>query len=152
MMATDPADMNGLVSAAGGVSWTGMPAGTAMGHVHLHVGDIEQGAAFYSTALGFDRMVWSYPGALFLAAGGYHHHLGTNTWAGAGVGFTASETAGFFFGARFVSARAGAIAASNHNPATDPLRKIIMRGKRLLGLRDRHLHQLRLPLFLHKIE
>ena len=38
--------------------------------------------AFYGDALGFDRTVWSYPGALFLAAGGYHHHLGTNTWAG----------------------------------------------------------------------
>ena len=38
---------------------------------------------FFSEALGFDRMVWQYPGALFLAAGGYHHHLGTNTWAGA---------------------------------------------------------------------
>jgi len=60
-----------------------MPLGTVMGHVHLHVGTIEDAAAFYSDALGFDRIVWSYPGALFLSAGGYHHHLGTNTWAGA---------------------------------------------------------------------
>ena len=62
-----------------------MPAGTVMGHVHLHVGDIAQGAAFFSEALGFDRITWSYPGALFLGAGGYHHHLGTNTWAGSGA-------------------------------------------------------------------
>jgi catechol 2,3-dioxygenase len=62
-----------------------MPVGTTMGHVHLHVGDIAQAAAFYSEALGLDRMVWHYPGALFLAAGGYHHHLGTNTWAGTGA-------------------------------------------------------------------
>ncbi len=54
-----------------------------MGHVHLHVGDLTAASRFYSDALGLDRMVWSYPGALFLAAGGYHHHLGTNTWAGA---------------------------------------------------------------------
>jgi catechol 2,3-dioxygenase len=49
------------------------------------VGDIAQASAFYSEGLGFDRMVWHYPGALFLAAGGYHHHLGTNTWAGPGA-------------------------------------------------------------------
>ena len=58
-----------------------MPAGTVMGHVHLHVGDIDAAAAFYHAALGFDKVVWSYPGALFMSAGGYHHHLGTNTWA-----------------------------------------------------------------------
>ena len=59
-----------------------MPAGTVIGHLHLHVGEIAAASAFYSDALGFDRMVWQYPGALFLGAGGYHHHLGTNTWAG----------------------------------------------------------------------
>jgi catechol 2,3-dioxygenase len=82
VMATDPVDIAGLLHAAGGESWTGMPHGTVMGHVHLHVGDIAQGAAFFSEALGFDRTVWHYPGALFLSAGGYHHHLGINTWAG----------------------------------------------------------------------
>ena len=60
---------------------TGADGGQTVGHVHLHVGDINRASDFYSTALGFDRMVWRYPGALFLAAGGYHHHLGTNTWA-----------------------------------------------------------------------
>lgn len=82
MMATDPVDFDDLVRAAGPLQWVGMPSGTVIGHVHLHVGDIEQAAAFYSEAVGLDRIVWSYPGALFLAAGGYHHHLGTNTWAG----------------------------------------------------------------------
>jgi catechol 2,3-dioxygenase len=82
MMATDPIDVAGLLDAAGDVPWTSMPSATTMGHVHLHVGDLERAAAFYSEGLGFDRMVWHYPGALFLAAGGYHHHLGTNTWAG----------------------------------------------------------------------
>jgi catechol 2,3-dioxygenase len=83
MMATDPVDVAELVRAAGDTPWTGMPAGTVMGHVHLHVGDLPRAGAFYSEALGFDRIVWHYPGALFLGAGGYHHHLGTNTWAGA---------------------------------------------------------------------
>ena len=82
-MASEPLDLADLVRAAGGVPWSGMPAGTVMGHVHLHVGDLEQAAAFYHSALGLDKMVWDFPRALFLAAGGYHHHLGINTWAGA---------------------------------------------------------------------
>jgi catechol 2,3-dioxygenase len=82
MIATDPIDMREILSAADGQPWTGMPAGTVIGHVHLHVGDLSQAAAFYSEALGFDRITWNYPGALFLGAGGYHHHLGTNVWAG----------------------------------------------------------------------
>jgi len=84
VMGTDPVDIENLLAEAG-AGWTGMPAGTVMGHVHLHVGEIAKASAFYSEALGFDRMVWNYPGALFLGAGGYHHHLGTNTWAGSGA-------------------------------------------------------------------
>lgn len=85
MMATDPVDVPALVAAAGQGAWAGMPAGTVMGHVHLQVGDTARAGEFYGEALGFDRTVWSYPGALFFAAGGYHHHLGTNTWAGHGA-------------------------------------------------------------------
>ena len=80
-MATEALDARNLVEAAGGKSWTGMPAGTTIGHMHLHVGDIDEAAAYYHVGLGLDKVVWSYPGALFLSAGGYHHHLGTNTWA-----------------------------------------------------------------------
>ena len=80
-MTTEPLDVESLVAAAGDSRWTGMPAGTVIGHVHLHVGDIEAAAAFYDAGIGFDRTVWNYPGALFLSAGGYHPHLGTNTWA-----------------------------------------------------------------------
>ncbi len=82
MLSTDPVDVAALVAAAGDTPWSGMPAGTVIGHVHLHVGDLAQGAAFFAEALGFDRVTWRYPGALFLGAGGYHHHLGTNVWAG----------------------------------------------------------------------
>jgi catechol 2,3-dioxygenase len=80
-MATLPLNTQELVAAGGGRGWAGMPNGTTIGHVHLHVGDLDAGAAFYHDALGFDKVVWGYPGALFLSAGGYHHHLGTNTWA-----------------------------------------------------------------------
>lgn len=79
-MATEPLDAMDVVSSAT-TRWGEMPAGTAIGHVHLHVGDLARGAALYHDVLGFDKVVWSYPGALFLSAGGYHHHLGTNTWA-----------------------------------------------------------------------
>jgi catechol 2,3-dioxygenase len=82
MMASDPVDVAGLARAAGDRPWEGMPAGTAVGHVHLHVGDLDAAGRFYGDALGLDRTVWRYPGALFLGAGGYHHHLGANTWAG----------------------------------------------------------------------
>lgn len=82
VMTTEPLDRAGLARAAAGQPWTGMPAGTVMGHLHLHVGDLGRAAAFYHGALGLDVMVRRYPGALFLAAGGYHHHLGLNTWAG----------------------------------------------------------------------
>ena len=80
-LTTQPLHVNGVLAAGGGGPWTGAPAGTTMGHVHLHVGDLERAAAFYHRAVGFDKIVWNYPGALFLSAGGYHHHLGTNTWS-----------------------------------------------------------------------
>ena len=80
-MSTIPLDAPSVIAAAGDGTWTGAPAGTRIGHVHLHVGDIDEAESFYHKALGLDKMVWNYPGALFLSAGGYHHHLGTNTWA-----------------------------------------------------------------------
>jgi catechol 2,3-dioxygenase len=81
VMTTDPLDVADLVATGAGRPWSGMPAGTTMGHVHLHVGDLERGEAFYRRALGFDVTVRNYPGALFFSAGGYHHHLATNTWS-----------------------------------------------------------------------
>ena len=80
-MASEPLDLRALAATAGNTQWTGMPVGTVMGHVHLHVGDLDRAAAFYHDSLGLDKVVWNYPGALFLSAGGYHHHLGLNTWA-----------------------------------------------------------------------
>lgn len=81
-MATDPLDFDSLLAAAGTAPWDVLPAGTKIGHVHLHVGDLQRARKFYHEQLGLDITVSRYPGALFLSAGGYHHHLGVNTWAG----------------------------------------------------------------------
>ncbi|MCU0625920.1 MAG: VOC family protein, partial [Gemmatimonadaceae bacterium] len=81
-MVTEPLDVAALLAEADG-AWDGAPSGTRVGHVHLSVRSLEQVRAFHYAALGLDVMVWRYPGALFLAAGGYHHHLGANTWSAA---------------------------------------------------------------------
>ena len=60
-------------------------AGTRVGHVHLRVADLAAAEAFYTDTLGFDVMVRGYPGALFVSAGGYHHHIGLNTWHSLGA-------------------------------------------------------------------
>jgi catechol 2,3-dioxygenase len=81
VMATEPLDVQSVVDAAGPEPWSGLPRGTTIGHVHLFVDDLDAAAGFYHAGLGLDKTVWSYQGALFMSAGGYHHHLGTNTWA-----------------------------------------------------------------------
>ncbi len=85
-MATLPMDLDGvLASLPAGVPDEGMPDGTVMGHVHLQVRDIAESGAFYSGLVGFDPVVTAYPGALFVSAGGYHHHLGLNVWGSRGA-------------------------------------------------------------------
>jgi len=85
-MDTLPLDLDGVLGELRlGDASAGMPPGTRIGHVHLNVADLSAAEAFYSGALGFDVTVRGYPGALFVSAGGYHHHLGLNTWAGEGV-------------------------------------------------------------------
>jgi catechol 2,3-dioxygenase len=86
-MATLPLDLESVVGELqnGDAPAEGMPAGTTMGHVHLQAAELPPVEDFYNGALGLDVMVRSYPGALFLAAGGYHHHVGLNTWQSQGA-------------------------------------------------------------------
>ena len=85
-MATDPMDVQGVHDEPGAdAPWAGLDAGTVIGHVHLHVPHLDAAEAFYCGRIGFEPMVRGYPGALFVAAGGYHHHLGLNTWTGIGA-------------------------------------------------------------------
>ncbi|MCK5313844.1 MAG: VOC family protein [Anaerolineales bacterium] len=86
-MATDPLDLDGLLAELEGHDepWSGLHPKTVIGHIHLHVRDIPEAESFYRDVLGFDLMLRYGPSAAFLSAGGYHHHLGVNTWAGVGA-------------------------------------------------------------------
>ncbi len=81
-MSTDPLDLQDLLNESenDGKVWDGIAAGTDIGHVHLQVSNLERAEAFYSDLLGLDVTQRGYPGALFLSAGGYHHHLGLKIW------------------------------------------------------------------------
>jgi catechol 2,3-dioxygenase len=76
-----PLDFEAIARDGGDTPWSGLPAGTRIGHVHFYVGDLQKAEAFYVDGLGFAPMIRNLPGALFVAAGGYHHHVGLNTWA-----------------------------------------------------------------------
>lgn len=86
-MATDPLDIDSLLAELDGqpASWAGLHAQTMTGHIHLHVADLDQAEAFYGDVLGFSRVLRLGGSASFLSAGGYHHHVGINTWAGVGA-------------------------------------------------------------------
>lgn len=86
-MATLPLDVDGLLNElkADRRPWNNLPNGTRIGHVHLHVADLQAAEAFYRDVIGFDLMLHYGRSASFLSAGGYHHHIGLNTWAGVGA-------------------------------------------------------------------
>jgi catechol 2,3-dioxygenase len=95
-MATLTLDLRDLAGelATGGSRQPAAPAGTTIGHAHLQVSELRHTEAFYHGVLGFDVTVRSYPGALFVSAGGYHHHIGLNTWHSAGSGPPAPGSVG----------------------------------------------------------
>lgn len=86
-MGTEELDVDDLVMELknGVPDWSGLEDQTVIGHVHLHVSDLAQAEQFYTRVLGFQLMQRYGSGALFVSAGGYHHHIGLNTWAGVGA-------------------------------------------------------------------
>ncbi len=86
-MATLPLDLDRLVAEATDADddEAVVPASTRIGHVHLNVADLRRAEAFYCELLGFDVTTRGFPGALFVSTGGYHHHVGLNTWNGPGA-------------------------------------------------------------------
>lgn len=73
-----------------------IPAGTRIGHVHLKVSDLERSLQFYRDLLGFELQQYFGNGAAFISAGGYHHHIGLNTWQSKGGGPAPRNTTGLF--------------------------------------------------------
>jgi catechol 2,3-dioxygenase len=84
-MTVDPLDLDGLLAELDEAPWAGLPAGTTIGHMHLHVANLAQARAFYVGVIGFELMQSFGGSAEFVSAGGYHHHLGYNIWAGRGA-------------------------------------------------------------------
>ena len=84
-MATLPLDLDDLLAQSGDDVPAGMARGTTLGHVHLQVDDLDAASAFWVDAVGFDVIARLGSSALFVSAGGYHHHVGLNTWAGEGA-------------------------------------------------------------------
>jgi catechol 2,3-dioxygenase len=91
-MGNAPLDLNGLLAELAGhdEEWGGLAPQTTIGHIHLQVADIPASKAFYCDVLGFELSPVvdkrrPFPGALFISAGGYHHHFGLNTWHSAGA-------------------------------------------------------------------
>ena len=81
----DPLDLNALLdSVADDEPQESVAPDTIVGHLHLHVGDLKESTHFYVQVVGFEIMTYL-PSAVFVAAGGYHHHVGFNTWRGPGV-------------------------------------------------------------------
>lgn len=80
-MATNPVDGDGLLMAGAELDWSSAPAGTTVGHIHLQITDLEATREFYHHLLGF-AIKTEIPSALFFASGDYHHHIGSNIWAG----------------------------------------------------------------------
>lgn len=86
-MATDPLDIPGILREAEDSPWQGLPPETIMGHIHLHIADLEKAREFYCDLLGWGMAadMSRVMRALFISAGGYHHHIGLNVWAGIGA-------------------------------------------------------------------
>jgi catechol 2,3-dioxygenase len=80
-MATLPLNTDDLLKESTDKGWAGMPAGTVIGHIHLHVSNLSNAMKFYHEILGLN-LTTTYPGAYFFATGRYHHHIVTNTWLG----------------------------------------------------------------------
>jgi catechol 2,3-dioxygenase len=109
-----------------------VPSQTRIGHVHLQVSELGAAERFYAGALGFDVTVRAYPGALFVSAGGYHHHLGLNTWHSAGAGPPPERSVGL---RRFevLLGDAGALASTLERAAAGGVRaEPLAHGARLL--------------------
>jgi len=85
VMATEQMDAESVLAEGLNGSWHGLPEGTVMGHIHLHVSELGKTEEFYTKGLGFEVVCRYGSQALFISSGKYHHHIGLNTWNGVGA-------------------------------------------------------------------
>lgn len=109
-----------------------IPAGTRIGHVHLKVTDLERSIAFYQDVMGFDLVQRFGDQAAFLSAGGYHHHIGLNTWESKGGTASPSGHAGLYHFAINYPARRDLAAA---------LKRLLDHGWAIGGASDHGTHE-----------
>lgn len=93
-MAVDPLRFSDLLADENQQAWSELPAGTVMGHIHLHVSDLREAEQFYTKGLGFEVVNRYGVQALFISTGKYHHHIGLNTWNGVGAPTPAENSVG----------------------------------------------------------
>jgi catechol 2,3-dioxygenase len=93
-MAVDPLNFEDLLLNEKQQEWKGLPAGTVMGHIHLHVSDLQKTEEYYTKGLGFEVVNRYGLQALFISTGKYHHHIGLNTWNGVGAPTPPVESVG----------------------------------------------------------
>lgn len=94
-MTVDPLQVDDIVVGVTDLEgWTGLPSDTVMGHIHLHVSEFGKIKAFYNDGLGFEVVSKLGSEALFVSTGNYHHHIGLNTWNGAGAPRPAKNSVG----------------------------------------------------------
>lgn len=96
-MVNSPIDYEGIIASAGDLEWNGMPTETIIGHIHLHVADLNESKRFYLDGLGFDLMQEMQNTAVFTSTGGYHHHIGFNIWNGKGAKALPDNSVGMKF-------------------------------------------------------
>jgi len=123
VMSSEPLNYRGLLGAVGESSpWNGIHPGTDIGHIHLQVSDLRQSENFYHHLLGLEVTQRSYRGALFLSAGGYHHHVGLNIWNSRGAQPSSPDRAGLIsFELKILDAKARQVLLERFHQAKAPL-------------------------------
>jgi catechol 2,3-dioxygenase len=120
-------DLQKLLQEAGDTRWDGAPDGTVIGHVHLRVGDPAEAEKWWRETLGFEAMAHYGASAVFLASGGYHHHVGANAWHSAGAKRRDPARAGLAW-VRFADTR-----ADGERTLEDPWGTEVRIGKKIQG-------------------
>lgn len=123
-MATERLDLRGLLESLpeGDAGWSGVPDDSIIGHVHLRVGDTGEAESWWNGEMGFDTTVRYGGSAVFLSTGGYHHHIGANSWQSAGAGPRENDRTGLSYVE--LAAKSGAATGEKTDPWGNEIRTV----------------------------